>query len=144
MAELDVGAIRALLREELAPIHAGQDALRVRVDEIAAGQDALRARADKIAAALDAMRPNVDGIPFLQRTLSTVQQEQRMMKAAINEIARTQFTSSEVDALYADVNAVQARDMELQTRLVTLEREIKETKEALAGMNEAVQELRRR
>src|SRR5215472_16056664 len=109
MAEL--GAIRALLREELAPIHAGQDALRARVDEIAAGQDALRARVDKIAAALDAMRANVDGIPFLQRTLSTVQQEQRMMKAAINEIARTQFTSSEVDALHADVNAVQARDM---------------------------------
>ena len=130
MAELDLGAIRALLREELAPIHAGQDALRARVD--------------KIAAALDAMRPNVDGIPFLQRTLSTVQQEQRMMKAAINEIARTQFTSGEVDALHADVNAVQARDMELQTRLVTLEREIKETKEALAEMNEAVQELKRR
>jgi len=130
MPELDLGAIRAMLREELAPINAGQDALRVRVD--------------KIAAALDAMRPNVDGIPFLQRTLSTVQQEQRMMKAAINEIARTQFTSSEVDALHADVNAVQARDMELQTRLVTLEREIKETKQALAEMNEAVQELRRR
>ena len=130
MAELDLGAIRAVLREELAPINAGQDALRARVD--------------KIAAALDAMRPNVDGIPFLQRTLSTVQQEQRMMKAAINEIARTQFTSSEVDALHADVNAVQARDMELQTRLVTLEREIKETKESLAEMNEAVQKLKRR
>ena len=137
MAELDLGAIRALLREELAPINAGQEALRARVDKMVV-------MGLSMGAVLDAMRPNVDGIPFLQRTLSTVQQEQRMTKAAINEIARTQFTSSEVDALHADVNAVQARDMELQTRLVTLEREIKETKDALAEMNEAVQELKRR
>jgi peptidoglycan hydrolase CwlO-like protein len=64
--------------------------------------------------------------------------EQRMMKAAINEIARTQFTRSEVEALHADVNAVQARDTELETRILTLEREIKETKQALEETNEAL------
>jgi predicted nucleic acid-binding Zn-ribbon protein len=123
MAELTLEMIRALFREELAP---------------------LSARMDKLAATVEAMRPNVEGIPVLHRAIGTIHQEQRMMKAAINEIARTQFTSSEVQALHADVNAVQARDTELETRILTLQREIKETKQALEETNEAVEALKRR
>jgi hypothetical protein len=80
------------------------------------------------------MRPNVEGIPLLQRAISTIHQEQRMMKIAINEIARAQFTSAEVDALHSDVNSVQATHLELETRILTLEREVKEAKQALAAL----------
>jgi hypothetical protein len=106
MTESDLAALRTLIREELAPI-----------------------RAD-----LDAMRPHLEGIPLIQRAVSIIQQEQRMMKAAVNDLARTQFTSGEVDALHSDVNAVQSTHLELERRIVTLERQMKE----------ALEELRRR
>jgi hypothetical protein len=137
MAELTLEMIRALFRAELAPLRAELGPLRA---ELAP----LRARMDEIAATVEAMRPNIEGIPVLHRAIGTIHQEQRMMKAAINEIARRQFTSSQVEALHADVNAVQARHMELETRILTLEREIKETKRTLEGTNEAVEALKRR
>ena len=59
-----------------------------------------------------------------------------MMKVAINEIARTQFTSAEVEALHNDVNSVEATHLELETRILTLEREVKQTKEALAALKQ--------
>jgi hypothetical protein len=49
-------------------------------------------------------------------------------------LARAQFTSAEVEALHSDVNSVQATHLELETRILTLEREIKETKQALAAL----------
>jgi predicted nucleic acid-binding Zn-ribbon protein len=111
-----------MLRAELAPVNKRLDTL---------GGEIAAMRAD-----VAALRPNIDGIPLLQRAINTIHQEQLMMKAAINEIARTQFTSGEVQALHDDVNSVQATHLQLETRILTLEREVKEAKEALEALKQ--------
>src|SRR5438477_6892953 len=110
------------LREELAPIRAAITDLEGAVA--------------KVQADVAAMRPAVEGIPLIQRAVSVIQQEQRMMKAAINDLARTQFTSGEVEALHNDVNSVQSTHMELETRIMMLEREVKEAKETLETLKQ--------
>ena len=130
MAELTL----EMLREELAPIRTRLDALGGEVAGTRTRLDALGGAVAGLRADLAAIRPNVEGIPLLQRAISTIHQEQRMMKIAINEMARAQFTSAEVEALHSDVNSVQATHLELETRIVTLEREVKETKNALAAL----------
>ncbi|HEY7299162.1 MAG TPA: hypothetical protein VH684_14750 [Xanthobacteraceae bacterium] len=105
------------LRSELAPMRADIAALQ---------RDVAGMQRD-----LAGMRPNIDGIPLIQRAIATIHQEQRMMKAAINEIARTQFTSGEVEALHSDVNSVQSTHMEVETRLLSLERQMREVLEKL-------------
>jgi hypothetical protein len=134
MTEDDLNALRGLIREEVPPlIRAEVGPIRAEVGAIGADLGSLRTRIDKIGAAVEAMRPNVEGIPLLQRAISTIHQEQRMMKAAINEIARTQFTSGEVEALHSDVNSVQSAQMEVETRLLALERQMREVLEKLNG-----------
>jgi len=123
-----------MLREELAPIRTRLDALGGAVAGTRARLHALGGEVAGLRADMAAIRPNVEGIPLLQRAISTIHQEQRMMKIAINEMARAQFTSAEVEALHSDVNSVQATHLELETRIVTLEREVKETKNALAAL----------
>jgi predicted nucleic acid-binding Zn-ribbon protein len=105
-----------LLREELAPIRAEQAAIRA---ELAA-----------IRAELAAMRPLVNGIPLIQRVVSAIQQEQRMLKSAINDLARVQFTSGEAEALHGDVNTIQSTHLELETRIVTLEQRVRKLENA--------------
>jgi chromosome segregation ATPase len=125
-----------MLRAELAPIGTRLDALSGEVAAMRARVDGLGGDVAGLRAEIAAIRPNVEGIPLLQRAISIIHQEQRMMKAAINEIARTQFTSAEVEALHSDVNSVQATHLELETRILTLEREVKETKNALAALKQ--------
>ena len=136
-----------ILREELAPIRASITTVQANIATVQANVAALQAnvatlqanvatlQADVAAmqanvatlqADVAAMRPNVEGIPLIQRAVSVIQQEQRMMKSAINDLARTQFTSGEVEALHADVNTVQSTHMELETRVLVLERQVKE------------------
>src|SRR5215203_4356224 len=97
-----------MLRAELAPMHTKLDALE---------------------STLASVRPNIAGIPMIQRAVSVIQQEQRLLKAAINDVARSQMTSGEAEALHNDVNAVQATHMELETRILELERQIKELRQ---------------
>jgi len=131
-----LGGEVAGLRTEVAGLRTEVDGLRTRVDALGEEVAGMRAEVDGFRADIAAIRPNVEGIPLLQRAISTIHQEQRMMKVAINEIARTQFTSAEVEALHSDVNSVEATHLELETRILTLEREVKETKEALAALKQ--------
>jgi len=43
----------------------------------------MREKLDAVESALSAMRPQVAGIPLIQRAVSVIQQEQRLLKAAI-------------------------------------------------------------
>jgi len=131
-----LGGEVAGLRTEVAGLRTEVDGLLTRVDALGEEVAGMRAEVDGFRADIAAIRPNVEGIPLLQRAISTIHQEQRMMKVAINEIARTQFTSAEVEALHSDVNSVEATHLELETRILTLEREVKETKEALAALKQ--------
>ena len=125
-----------ILREELAPIRASITTVQANIATVQADVAALKAsvaalqpNVATLQADVAAMRPNVEGIPLIQRAVSVIQQEQRMMKAAINDLARTQFTTGEVEALHTDVNAVQSTHMELETRVLVLERQVKELRD---------------
>jgi len=75
---------------------------------------------------LEPIRAKLDGLPFIHRTLTTLQQEMRALKAAFNDFARTNVTVGEIEALHADVNRVQTEGSELATRITTLERLVEE------------------
>jgi hypothetical protein len=98
MTEITLEALREILRAELAPIR----------DELAV------------------VRARVDGIPLIWSAVDAVQRDMRMLRAAINDMARTNITAGEVEALHADVDKVQSKQLELETRIITLERLIKE------------------
>jgi hypothetical protein len=77
---------------------------------------------EALRAELAPMRAQLDGLPLIVRTLTVLQQETRALKAAFNDFARTNVTIGEIEALHADVNRVQAENMDLATRLATVER----------------------
>lgn len=68
------------------------------------------------------MKAQLDGLPFINRSLSVIQQDLRALRAAFNDFARTNVTAGEIEALHTDVNQVLAKQLEIETRLATLER----------------------
>jgi prefoldin subunit 5 len=97
--------LRAALRAELAPIKAQLDGLR---QELAT------------------VRAHTDGIPLLGSAIEIIRRDVRLLKAAVNDIGKTNITSGEVEALHDDLDRVQAESMALATRIATLERLISE------------------
>ena len=76
-----------------------------------------------LRAELAPMRPHGNGLPLMSRKLTVVHnKEVRAIKAAFNDFALTNPTKGEIEALHEDVNRVQAENMELATRLATVER----------------------
>jgi cell division protein FtsB len=63
------------------------------------------------------------------RALDILQQDTRLIRAAVNDIARTNVTSGEVEALHHDVNRVQAENATLAAKVATLERLVHELQE---------------
>jgi hypothetical protein len=55
------------------------------------------------------------------RTLNVLQQDVRLIRAAVNDIARTDVTSGEVEALHHDVNRLQQEVSELAARVEVIE-----------------------
>ena len=101
VTELTLEMLREVLREELTPI---RDELKTM-------------RAD-----IKALQAHVDGIPFIHRKVDTILQEQRMLRSALNDLARIQVTAGEIEALHHDVNQVQTKIGELEVQIATLER----------------------
>jgi hypothetical protein len=97
--------IREIVRAELAPVRAQLDGLR---------------------ADLAPMRAQLDGLPLINRTVTVIQQEVRVLRAAFNDFALTNPTTGEIEALHTDVNRVQAENAELTARVMTLERLVRE------------------
>jgi len=64
----------------------------------------------------------VDGIPLMHRTVTTILQEQRMLRSTINDLARVQVTAGEIQALHDDVNRVMTQVAELEVQIATLQR----------------------
>ena len=98
------------------------EALRAELQPIREEQARMRAELASIRTELSPMRAQLDGLPLIARALTVLQQETRSLKAAFNDFARTNVTAGEIEALHADVNRVQAENVELATRLATLER----------------------
>jgi phage shock protein A len=55
------------------------------------------------------------------RTLDVLQQDVRMIRAAVNDIARTDVTSGEVEALHHDLNRLQRDVADLAARVDLIE-----------------------
>jgi hypothetical protein len=108
-------ALRTELQAEFAPLRERLQKVEVRLATIGDGLTGVRAE-------LMPMRAQLDGLPLMNRRLNVVQQETRLLRAAFDEFARTNVTADEIDALHADVNRVQAEEIELGTRLATVER----------------------
>jgi len=67
------------------------------------------------------VRAVLEGIPLIHRALAVLQRDSRMIRAAVNDMARTNLTSGEVAALHEDVDRVQAELGELLVRVAAVE-----------------------
>jgi hypothetical protein len=79
---------------------------------------ALDAKIDRIAGDLIAVKTDVGAHT---RTLDILRQDARMIRAAINDIAHTEVTSGEVEALHHDLNRVEKDLAQLAARLEIIE-----------------------
>ena len=100
--------------------------LRAQLAGLEAKVSGLDAKVSGLEAKVAPMRAQLDGLPLINRSLTVLQQETRALRGAFNDFARTNVTAGEIDALHADVNRVQAENVELQTRLATVERRLEE------------------
>jgi hypothetical protein len=74
------------------------------------------------------LRSKVRGLPtfgasleVLHSNIRVLHQDVRELRSAINEFARTNPTTGEIEALHTDVNRVLERQNELEIRLIVLE-----------------------
>jgi hypothetical protein len=102
-------------------------------DEGALMRDILRAIRDDIAAMkadieaqLKNIRIGTDGLPVLGEAIETLRRDTRSLRAAFNDFARTNVTIGEVEAMHTDIDRVQSREMNILTRLATIERVLRE------------------
>lgn len=86
----------------------------------------LRAALAPIRAELALIQARADGLPLIGRAVTALQQDARALRAAFNDFALTNVTAGEIQALHNDVDRVQSRDMEIRTRLATIERILRE------------------
>lgn len=55
------------------------------------------------------------------RRLEMMQQDIRMLRAALNDFAKTNVSSGEIEAIHEDLNRLQHETLELDARLSSLE-----------------------
>lgn len=84
--------------------------------------DAINALRQEMRTEFAAIRARVDGLPFIGAAIESLRHDVRTLRAAINDMARVNITAGEVEALHADLDRLQSKQMELETRLATLER----------------------
>ena len=78
---------RSILRAELATLRAE-----------------LRAELAAVRAEIATVRIRTDGLPLLGSAIDALQRDVRLVRAAINDMGRTNITAGEVEALHADVD----------------------------------------
>jgi chromosome segregation ATPase len=85
----------------------------------------LDAKVDRIADDLVALKTDVaelrTDVGSHTRVLDALRQDVRMIRAAVNDIARTDITSGEVEALRHDLNRVQRELAQLAARVDAIE-----------------------
>jgi prefoldin subunit 5 len=84
------------------------------------------AKIDALQSAIDAIRIHTDGLPMLGEAIETLRRDTRSLRAAFNDFAKTNVAAGEVEALHTDVDRVQSREMQILTRLATIERILRE------------------
>ena len=89
MTNSDVETMRAVIREELAPVMTRLDSLGGTIDTMRADLDTMRADLDAIRAYLDAVRPNIDGIPLLQQAISVMRHDMNQLREDMLVVSNT-------------------------------------------------------
>jgi len=121
-----VADIGQALLEAIADLRIGMERRFTAVDERLTGMEG---RLTAIESTLAPMRAQLDGLPLINRAVTTTQQELRALRAAFNDFALTNPTVGEIQALHHDVNRVQAENSELAHKVATLERLVRELQE---------------
>lgn len=104
MTDLTLGDLRA----ELEPIRTRLDSVETKLAE------------------LGPIRAKLEGLPMPNRAITVLQQDARSLRSSFNDFARTNVTAGEIEALHADVNAVQARNAEIEIELATIKQLVDE------------------
>ena len=86
----------------------------------------MRADLAAVRAEIAPLRAHLDGLPFITRSVTVLQQDTRALKAAFNDFALTNPTKGEIEALHTDVNRVQAETRSSRPNLATVERLLSE------------------
>src|SRR5262249_132142 len=72
---------------------------------------------DELKAELGPVDALLNGLPLIRKALSVLQRDSRMIRAALNDMARENVTAGEVEALHDDVDRVQNELGELAVRV---------------------------
>jgi chromosome segregation ATPase len=60
-------------------------------------------------------------LPLIGSAIEVLQRDNRLLRAAINDLSRTNITAGEVEALHTDVDRALAGQARLEARIATLE-----------------------
>ena len=123
MTELTLETFRTGMQTALEPIRAE---LQAALEPMRAQLVSHSAQLATLNSEVKSIRIHVDGLPMIGISVHELRQDMRMMRAAINDLARTNITAGEVAAMHDDINRVQDKQMELERRIATLEREAQE------------------
>lgn len=81
----------------------------------------LRAEVANVKGEVTVIRTQVSGLPIMSNSIHELRQDMRMVRAAINDMAKTDITSGEVEALHQDLERLLRRQEELEARIGTIE-----------------------
>ena len=82
----------------------------------------LRTKFDGLGSRLAAIEPLVAGIPLIHRSVETLREDMREVKATLIDLASLQISRGDAQVLHADVTKMEIRQDELEARLATVER----------------------
>lgn len=124
MAELTLENLTIALRPlvaDLSAVKADLSALKVDLSAVRADVSAMKGELSATKTDLTSVRIRVDGLPLIGAAIEALQRDSRLLRAAINDMSRTNITAGEVEAMHEDLDRVMARQAELERRLITLE-----------------------
>lgn len=81
----------------------------------------LRTELAPMRADIHAIQIVIRGLPLLGQAIETLRHDVRTLRAAINDMARTEMTAGEAEALHHDLDTVITKQRELEARIAALE-----------------------
>jgi hypothetical protein len=85
--------------------------------------DHVRSEVAGVCSEVAMVRARVDGLPIIGNAIDVLQRAMRMLRAAINDLARTNITAGEVQALHDDLDRALAKQADLEARVAALEQD---------------------
>ncbi|MCC6889552.1 MAG: hypothetical protein IT536_13545 [Hyphomicrobiales bacterium] len=83
--------------------------------------DAIDGRFGTIDSRLDGIETRISGFPLIGEAISVLQRDIRLVRAAVNDIGKTNITAGEVEAMHTDIDRDLAELRDLAARVASLE-----------------------